>query len=172
MPLFTTYLARRNLLVDSPRQLRSVFSDTLPIEFVYVARKRGNRAVEPPEMVLRLAKEGAITWEGYKDAYLDSLNTCDSRMWMQIVATRCAEKNIVLVCYEKAKGKRCHRFLLAERMAQDYGVEYKGELVVRCTYHNCCVNHPFDCPPDGEHGDVTEDYSCLLMPPEFEEASS
>jgi uncharacterized protein YeaO (DUF488 family) len=79
-------------------------------------------------MVLRLAKEGAITWEGYQDAYLDSLDTQDSRMWMQLVASRCHEKNIVLVCYEKAEDKRCHRFLLAELMAQDYGVEYLGEL--------------------------------------------
>lgn len=127
MPLFTTFLARRNLLVDSPSQLRSAFPNTLPIEFVYVMRHRGNRAIEPPEMVLRLAKEGAITWEGYRAAYLDSLNTQDSRMWMQIVAARAMEKNIVLVCFEKSN-EHCHRRLLAELMAQDYGVEYKGEL--------------------------------------------
>jgi uncharacterized protein (DUF488 family) len=127
MPLYTTYLARRNLLVDSPSQLRAAFKNTLPIEFMYIMRHRGNRAVEPPEMVLRLAKEGAITWEGYRDAYLDSLNTQDSRMWMQMVASRCAEKNIVLTCFEK-DATHCHRRLLAEVMAKDYGVTYKGEL--------------------------------------------
>jgi hypothetical protein len=130
MPLFTTYLARRNWLMESPSRLRSVFSDTLP-EFVYVMRNRGNREVEPPEMVLRLAKEGAITWEGYRDAYLDSLNTYDSRWWMQLVASRCHEKNIVLVCFERSS-EHCHRRLLAELMAQDYYVEYKGELERSC----------------------------------------
>lgn len=38
---------------------------------------------------------------------------------------------------------------------------------VKCTYSNCCVTK--DCPTDGKHGDVTEDYSCLLFPPQFEE---
>ena len=129
MPLWTTYLARRNWFMESPSRLRSVFQNELSIEFVYVARNRGNREVEPPEMVLRLAKEKAITWEGYRDAYLDSLNNSDSRWWLQTIARRSSEANIVLVCYEGPQfGQYCHRFLLAELLQKEYAVEYKGEI--------------------------------------------
>jgi len=125
MALYTTYLGFLQ------RHTNFHPSRVLPegAELVYVMKGRGNKAIEPPAMVLRLLKEKAITWKGFKAAYLDSLNNCDSRMWMQrLVAPRCAEKNVVFVCYEKAEDKHCHRFLLAEVMAKDYGVQYLGEL--------------------------------------------
>jgi hypothetical protein len=31
------------------------------------------------------------------------------------------------------------------------------------------VKYPKGCPTDGNHGDVTQDYSCLVFPSEFEE---
>jgi len=120
MALFTSYLGWF-------RNHKPYLIDGKETEYLYVMRKRGNRAVEPPEMVLRLAKAGAITWEGYRDAYLDSLDTIDSRMWMQRVAEQSLDKNIVLICFESSP-EHCHRRLLAELMAHDYGCEYLGEL--------------------------------------------
>lgn len=129
MSLYTTYLGFLRRHGYRNGQANSMVIDGKKTEFVYIMRSRGNRAVEPPEMVLRLAKEGVITWEGYRDAYLDSLNCQDSRVWMELVAQRLAEKNIVLVCYEGPRfGTRCHRFLLAQILQKDYGAEYRGEL--------------------------------------------
>lgn len=127
MPLYTTYLGFfKTRLGESLRNGSAKFGGK-ETEFLFVMRKRGNWAIEPPEMVLQLAKQGAITWEGYRDAYLNSLATQDSCMWMGKMATKAMDKNVVLVCYEK-DSSRCHRRLLAEVMAHDYGCEYLGEL--------------------------------------------
>lgn len=99
----------------------------LTVERVYVMRGRGNNPVEPPAMVLRLFMEGAITWQGYRDAYLDSLRTETSMAWMQKVAQKSVNHNVVLICYEKDP-THCHRRLLAEYMQDQYGVQYLGEL--------------------------------------------
>ena len=96
-------------------------------EPVFVMRCRGNNPVEPPEMVLRLAKEGAITWEGYRDAYLDSLNNEESLLWMQQVAKKAFDHDVVLICFERS-AEHCHRRLLAEYIQEHYTVPYKGEL--------------------------------------------
>lgn len=100
----------------------------VPFEPVFVMKGRGNQPVEPPEMVLRLFKEKAITWKGYEDAYLASLEMEETTlMWMQKIAKRAKEHNVVLVCFEK-NPEHCHRRLLAEHIAEHYGVEYGGEL--------------------------------------------
>lgn len=178
MPLYTTYLAKRNQLVGSPSLLQSAFPNKLPIQFLFVYSKRGNWQVEPPKMLLDLhlpmlkckkdfekslgeplsstnvhlavvmpdviptnlfrtfadwvysnpnGNLEEILWKGYQDAYLDSLATQESRIWMQKVAAKTLDENVVLVCYEKS-AEHCHRRLLAELMAHDYGCEYLGEL--------------------------------------------
>lgn len=152
MPIYTTYLGflkkiKFNPVKVLPNELKSV-------EFCYIMRNRGNRAVEPPEMVLRLAKEKAIIWQGYRDAYLDSLDNEDSAMWMQMVAERSFRKNIVLVCMEGPRfGKKCHRFLLAERMVELYRCEYRGELSEPYTKRISDLNEQIDKLPMCEERD-------------------
>lgn len=113
MTLFTTYLSK----------VQSVRHKALPI---FVMRNRGNGAVEPPEMVLRLFLEGAISWEAYRDAYLDSLKDDRAIEWMKQMAEKSKKSDIVLVCLEKDP-QHCHRVLLAQQM-EHYGADYKGEI--------------------------------------------
>jgi len=123
MALFTSYLSffRGKRIVDIlPDELKSV----VPI---YVMRNRGNGAVEPPEMVLRLFKEDAITWEGYRDAYLDSLNDMRARYRMMAIANLANQSHVVLVCFEK-NPDHCHRTLLAQEIARRFNVDFQGEL--------------------------------------------
>jgi len=119
MPLYTSYLGFFN------RKITHIPSDNL--EPIFIMRNRGNQPVEPPEMVLRLAKEGAITWEGYRDAYLASLKNEESLVWMQNLAKRAFDHDVVLICFERSP-EHCHRRLLAEHIQQYYCVPYKGEL--------------------------------------------
>lgn len=104
-----------------------VGSVDVPFEPIFVMRNRGNGPVEPPEMLVRLFLEGVITWKGYRQAYLDSIKNQTSLTWMQQIATRAKDHEVVLVCYEKSP-EHCHRRLLAQTMQDFYGVEYKGEL--------------------------------------------
>lgn len=137
MPLWTSYLGFFNrkdvVLWQSPEGLRYLryhlcLKRDVAFEPIFVMRNRGNQPVEPPKVVLWLWKDGAITWEGYRDAYLASLEIDEtSRTWMQNVAKKAHDHNIVLVCYEKSP-EHCHRRLLAEFIRDNYGVEYKGEL--------------------------------------------
>lgn len=116
MALYTSYLGffnRKGVVCDS--------------ELIFVMRGRGNPEVEPPEMVLRLWKEKAIMWQGYSDAYLDSLNCMASFVWMQKVAEKAQDHDVVLVCFEKSP-EFCHRRLLAERIQDFYKIQYLGEL--------------------------------------------
>ena len=101
MALYTSYLG---LLITSFRKLSRKTVEVLTqdnAEIIYVMRNRGNSPVEPPGIVLRLFKEGAITWEGYQDAYLDSLKTSVSAMWMQNVAKKAFDHDVVLICFKK-----------------------------------------------------------------------
>jgi hypothetical protein len=135
--LYTSYLAFFNRKethktmswIDSSidKKWDNVFRESNCFELLFVMRGRGNNPVEPPEMVFRLAKEGAITWEGYREAYLASLETEESRVWMQQTAKKAFDHHVVLVCYEK-NPTFCHRRLLAEYIRDDFGVAYGGEL--------------------------------------------
>lgn len=64
---------------------------------------------------------------------------------------------------------RSHRSQYEQIMHPKYRPPPTKPVNLKCTYSNCCVKHPKDCPTDGKHGDKTEDYSCLLFPPQFEE---
>lgn len=83
--------------------------------------------MEPPEMVFRLFfKERAIKWEGYRDAYIDSLNDERAERWMKLTAEMSKTTDIVLVCFEKDP-QHCHRVLLAQQMER-FNADYRGEL--------------------------------------------
>lgn len=141
MTLYTSYLAffkrkdKDYVPWLSPEGLRYLHKNVIcsgrlvdvVFEPVFVMRSRGNLPVEPPKMVLDLFKEGAITWEGYRDAYLHSLQTETSFVWMQNLTKKAQDHPVVLVCFEK-DSSHCHRRLLAETIARNYGIEYKGEL--------------------------------------------
>lgn len=139
MSLYTSYLGFFNRKSNgyepwaSPEGLRYLrmhpcMQREVVFEPVFVMRNRGNIPVEPPEMVLRLWKEGAITWEGYRAAYLASLEIDESSLvWMQNLAKKAHMGNVVLVCFEK-NPEQCHRQLLAKYMQEHYGVDYLGEL--------------------------------------------
>lgn len=144
MPLYTTYLGFLNskhakkMYGGRWYRTRTAFSSYALIsqaanggdkvtDVLFVMRNRGNNAIEPPEMVLRLLKEKAITWEGYRAAYLDSLKTVEAQEWMKRVADHAKNHDIVLVCYEK-DAEHCHRTLLANEIAERFGVAYLGEL--------------------------------------------
>jgi len=127
MALYTSYLAFLKHFGYRINQQRTFDIDGKETEFLFVMRGRGNSPVEPPAMVLRLAKEGAITWEGYRDAYLASLENQESLLWMQQVAKKAFDHDVVLICFERSP-EHCHRRLLAEYIRDYYGVEYGGEL--------------------------------------------
>jgi len=117
MALFTSYLSFLKTLEKWPN----------PVEFVYVARNRGNNEVAPPESILKLWKEGTITWEGYRKAYLGSLDFEESIAWMRRTAEKAKDHDVILICFEK-DAEHCHRSLLAEEIARRFNVEFKGEV--------------------------------------------
>lgn len=139
MPLYTTYLGllnRNDALVgffDGKPKAIEVNGKIEKAEFLYVMRNRGNNAVAPSKELLKLAMEKKIDWECYKRNYLKELRSIfndEPRLWMENVAEKSRETNIVLVCYEK-DAHHCHRTLLAKEIVRRFPfVEFKGELEV------------------------------------------
>lgn len=136
MPLYTTYLGFLNkndgpigFFGGKPWMIEvNDEGDVEKAKFLYVMRNRGNDAVAPTERMLHHFK-AFDDWEGYEREYLKRLHSQeDAKAWMQSVAEKSKEINVVLVCYEK-DASHCHRTLLAQEIARRFPfVEFKGEL--------------------------------------------
>jgi len=126
MPIYTIYLAylkkfNYNPLKIFPLDLRSTL-------IYYVMRNRGNNEVAPDELILAMAKKKDISWESYCRHYEDKLAKEEARTWMEKRADEAKRgHNVILVCFERSSDQ-CHRRLLAEAIAAQFGAEYKGEL--------------------------------------------
>jgi len=79
----------------------------------------------PTWTIVRMFKEGKITWEQYKDRYhklmFKSYGT-NRQIWEEVLM----RDEIVLVCF-CPNYNRCHRVILAE-ILMSLGAVYKGEI--------------------------------------------
>jgi len=99
------------------------------IDVLFIMRNRGNNEVAPTAYLLKMAKNGEVNWDEYRQRYLDWIGRKGAVEWMKKVGERAKEHDVVLVCYCGPRfGKHCHRFLLAESVSKWSGAEYKGEL--------------------------------------------
>jgi len=126
MPIYTTYVAYLKKFDYNPLKIfPSVLESTL---IYYVMRNRGNNEVAPDELILIMWKRNDISWESYCHHYEDKLAKKEAQAWMQKKAEEANRgHNVILVCFEKSP-EHCHRRLLAETIAKQFGAEYKGEL--------------------------------------------
>lgn len=99
----------------------------------YVIRGQGNDVVIPDESDLEQYKEGVVTWEGFKVAYLAKLMRSEAEEWMRRIACEAVDEDVVLVSQEE--NEHCYRLLLAEMMINMFSgqidIVYAGELKAR-----------------------------------------
>ena len=74
-------------------------------------------------------KNDKITWQQYIDRYMSMLYTAynNNQLRFQKLAMDANKGDIVLVCYCYNVNK-CHRLLLAHFMAENFEVDYGGEI--------------------------------------------
>jgi len=126
MPIYTTYLAYLRKFSYNPL---NIFPDSLKSVLIYyVMLNRGNDEVAPYIETVQAVKKGKLDWNGYEAIYLRKIDAPNAREWMRKRAEESQQgHNVILVCFEKSP-EHCHRRLLAETIARQFGAEYKGEL--------------------------------------------
>jgi uncharacterized protein YeaO (DUF488 family) len=124
--IFTTYLAYLKKFDYNPLK---IFPTGLESTLIYyVMRDRGNNEVAPTGTLLYAVKKEGLSWDGYCHSYKEILKDAGAQEWMRKRADESkAGHHVILVCFEKDP-EHCHRRLLAETIATQFGAEYKGEL--------------------------------------------
>lgn len=81
----------------------------------------------PSQWLLDNYKNGAVNWEGYVHMYkFDLLTNPETWKPLSTVARIGAQKDIRLLCWEKALDHKCHRFLLLE-ILEAFGLDVQKE---------------------------------------------
>lgn len=126
MPIYTTYVAYLRKFDYNPLK---IFADSLESVLIYyVMLNRGNNEVAPLRTLLYAYKKEGLSWDGYCEGYNELLKGSGALEWMRKRAEESrAGYHIILVCLEK-NPEHCHRRLLADAIATQFGAEYKGEL--------------------------------------------
>lgn len=75
--------------------------------------------LSPSKELLSDWKANRITWKQYEERFREQiLSNEDARLTLVSILVRSRERNVRLICYERAEDKKCHRFILMKMVEE------------------------------------------------------